>query len=298
MKVNFKANIKACINTNIESNSEENLKTNLKSNLKSNLELNLVENIKTISLNKRDIHKGNLILVNKKFPLFQHNKNDVNFVPASDINSEILLAAIAANMFEQLMKTCNVGNQIVPISGYRTLTEQEQIFSDSMRENGEEFTLKFVALPNQSEHQTGLAIDVAENMENIDFICPSFPYDGICQKFRMKAASYGFIERYPKGKEEITGISHEPWHFRYVGYPHSEIIQKNNFTLEEYINYIKAFTYDGMHLLFVNNNQKIEIYYVKADVEPLNPIILHDDVPYQISGNNSDGFIITIWRTS
>lgn len=259
----------------------------------------ITNNVETISLNQFDIHKGNLILVNKNFPLCQQNtKNDVTLVPVSNTHSEILLASVASNMLKQLFITCNVGNQIVPISGYRTLKEQEQIFANSLKENGEKFTLKFVALPNQSEHQTGLAIDVAENKENIDFICPAFPYDGICQKFRMKAASYGFIERYPKGKEEITGISHEPWHFRYVGYPHSEIIQKNDLALEEYIDFIKTYPYDKKHLLFENIDQQIKIFYVKAASESQNNIVFTDDIPFQVSGNNVDGFIITLWRRS
>lgn len=275
--------------TKTETNYKANVETNVKTTIKKNI---------TIHLNPYDIHKGNLILVNKNFPLCQQNtKNDVAFVPVSNTNSEILLAATAANMLEQLMLLCKVGKDIIPVSGYRSLQEQEQIFADSMREHGEVFTLKFVALPNHSEHQTGLAIDVAENTENIDFICPVFPYEGICQEFRMKAARYGFIERYSEGKEEITGISHEPWHFRYVGYPHSEIIKNNDYSLEEYIDFLKEFPYDGKHLLFENEEQKIEIFYVKSEDKSRNSIVLPENIPYQISGNNSDGFIITVWRT-
>jgi len=290
MKINLKAKIKENAITRVTTNVISASISRKKSKS---------EAMKTIVLEKQDIFKGNLILVNKKFPLCQYNsETDINLVPVSAKNSEILLGTIAAKMLSQLMLACNVENQIVPISGYRTLKEQEQIFGDSMRENGEEFTLKFVALPNQSEHQTGLAIDVAENKENIDFICPSFPYEGICQKFRSKAYKYGFIERYPKGKEVLTGISHEPWHFRYVGYPHSEIIQKNDFSLEEYIDFLKDYSYDGKHLLFENMEHKIEVFYVKAEAEAQNTIFLTEDIPYKVSGNNVDGFIITLWRRS
>lgn len=81
-----------------------------------------------------------------------------------------------------------------------------------------------------SEHQTGLAIDLAENKEQIDFICPHFPYTGICGEFRAAAPRFGFIERYVSGKEQITGIGAEPWHFRYVGYPHSVIMAEKNYS--------------------------------------------------------------------
>lgn len=91
------------------------------------------------------------------------------------------------------------------------------------------------ALPACSEHETGLAIDLAANAQDIDFICPEFPRSGICQKFREAAPYYGFVERYAKEKEPVTGISGEPWHFRYVGTPHSEIMARKGMCLEEYV---------------------------------------------------------------
>ena len=97
--------------------------------------------------------------------------------------------------------------------------EQQRIWDDSMAEHGETFTRQYVALPGCSEHQTGLAIDLGKAAGYIDFIRPAFPYDGVCGRFRRLAARYGFIERYQRGKEEVTGISAEPWHFRYVGRP-------------------------------------------------------------------------------
>ena len=115
-------------------------------------------------------------------------------------------------------------NEIVAVSGFRTQEEQEKIWNDTLAESGLDFTKKYVAVPRHSEHQTGLAIDLAENKEQIDFICPHFPYTGIWGKFRMTAPRFGFVERYVSGKEQITGIGAEPWHFRYVGYPHSVIM--------------------------------------------------------------------------
>lgn len=76
-----------------------------------------------------------------------------------------------------------------------------------------------MAFPDHSEHQTGLAIDLAEDRPDIDFIRPQFPYEGICRKFRERAAEFGFVERYKSEKQKITGIGAEPWHFRYVGRP-------------------------------------------------------------------------------
>ena len=136
--------------------------------------------------------------------------------------------------------------KIIPVSGYRPHAEQLALWEETLRAQGEEFTRKYVAIPGCSEHESGLAIDLAADAPDIDFICPEFPPTGICQIFREKAPFYGFIQRYPKGKEDITGISEEPWHFRYVGMPHSKIIAERGLVLEEYIRLLEqSQTSDG-----------------------------------------------------
>lgn len=174
-----------------------------------------------------------LILVNAQFPIRVEEPTDL--VSVSPACPEIKLRREAQRALTELLHAIGSGNKIVPVSGYRSRKEQTEIYESSLLENGADFTEKFVALPGCSEHQTGLAIDLALNQEAIDFIRPEFPYDGICGKFRKLAPKYGFIERYLMGREAITGIAHEPWHFRYVGCPHSEIMAANNLTLEEYI---------------------------------------------------------------
>ena len=168
------------------------------------------------------------------------------------------------------------------------MEEQEKLYEDSLKENGMEFTNKYVAYPNCSEHQTGLAIDLGKAQENIDFIRPNFPYNGICQLFREKSITFGFIERYKKEKEKLTQISSEEWHFRYVGYPHSEIMQKMNFCLEEYIDYLKRFT-QGQDCL---SYKDYEINYIEMN-ENIKEISIEDNETIEISGNNIDGIIIT-----
>ncbi len=257
---------------------------------------NLISNIVRLNLAKSYIHIGNLVLVNKKNPINKPESLTIrNLETVNSDYQKILLDKTAAIMLRKLIQACDGENEIVPISGFRPLSEQIAIYNDSLNENGEDFTNKYVALPNHSEHQTGLAIDVAKNESDIDFICPSFPYEGICQDFREKAAQYGFIQRYPKGKEAITGISHEPWHFRYVGNPHSQIISDNNFTLEEYIEYLKQFPYEGMHLQVKNQGWTAEVFYVNA-LEEAKTVYLTENLLYDVSGNNIDGFIVTVWR--
>ncbi len=158
------------------------------------------------------------------------------------------------------------------------------------------FTEKYVALPSRSEHQTGLAIDLGLKKEIMDFICPEFPYEGICNEFRKEAICHGFIERYQSGKEDITGIGHEPWHFRYVGYPHSEIMNLNQLALEEYVEFIKGFPYGQKHLQILGKGQRIEICYIPLPAVGTVTIAVDGNTDYQVSGNNMDGLIITLWR--
>ena len=108
--------------------------------------------------------------------------------------------------------------------------------------------------------------------------------------FREKAAKFGFIQRYEKGKEKVTGISCEPWHFRYTGLPHSEVIKQRELALEEYIDFIKNCSSE-----YPLEFQNTCIYYVPAS-EGLTEINLPEDKAYQISGNNKDGFIVTVRR--
>jgi D-alanyl-D-alanine dipeptidase/carboxypeptidase len=252
--------------------------------------------MKTITFHINDIHKGSLILINKLYPLVNMGiSHNISLIPAYLHNPDILLEIKTAAVLTHLIDMLKCHEDILPVSGYRSLEEQQRIYEDSLEKNGRDFTEKYVALPNHSEHQTGLAIDLALKQDNIDHIRPEFPYEGICNSFREKALLHGFVERYQRGKEAVTGIAHEPWHFRYVGYPHSMIMKKNNLVLEEYMEHVKLFPYEGEHYMTDINKQIIEIFYVNAS-STLTSIELPDDAIYQISGNNMDGFIVTIWR--
>ncbi len=176
---------------------------------------------------------NSLILVNGQYGCPQDADHDL--IPVHRDYPDILLERKAVCALDLIMEQLDGWRYIVPVSGWRSLEEQASIYEESLRDNGPEFTARFVALPGHSEHETGLAIDLGLRQQSIDFIRPPFPYEGICQKFRELAPAFGFIERYPKGKEHITGIAHEPWHFRYVDTPHSEIMAFRGLTLEEYL---------------------------------------------------------------
>ncbi len=244
-------------------------------------------------MSNETIYKGTLLLVNA-----DHSYQEVGAEEQISINSRfpnIMLQKNAANILQLILDKIGAKAQIVPVSGYRSMKEQTDIYKESLMENGEEFTKKYVALPSHSEHETGLAIDLGLNKKHIDFIRPDFPYAGICDEFRNAAPYYGFIQRYTKEKEKITGISHEPWHFRYVGYPHSKIITELKLSLEEYMEFIKNYTVACKFSYITSAGAKMEIYYVPMG-EDETMIEIPKDAVYQISGNNMDGFIITLWR--
>lgn len=250
--------------------------------------------MKTHILIKSDIFKGSLILANKMHPINKSLNTD-NLISLNQ-SKDILLERKTAACFMRLINDLKCEREIIPISGYRSYEEQKKIYDDSLLSNGREFTQQYVALPDCSEHQTGLAIDVAKKSDKINFLCPDFPNSGLCAEFNKKAADYGFIQRYTTDKEKLTGISCEPWHFRYVGIPHAHIMNENNFCLEEYLIFIKDFEYQKKHLKININKNEIELFYINNKRNE--GIDLDDDELIDISGDNEDGFIASVIRSS
>lgn len=247
-------------------------------------------------LPRESIHSGSLILVNAQHAYRPAASEDVVRLPGpSAVYLDRRAAVLLGELMVHVSAVAGTGEEIVYVSGWRSQKEQQQIWDSSLKENGEEFTRKFVAMPGHSEHQTGLAIDLALKQEKIDFICPEFPYEGICQRFRELAPRYGFIERYREDKQELTGIGAEPWHFRYVGAPHALMMQEYDLALEEYVELLQDCRYGQRALHYRKFGLDICISFVPSEEE-----VTHWqsglEGPCSISGNNVDGFVITQWR--
>lgn len=126
-------------------------------------------------------------------------------------------------------------NKVILDSGYRSLEYQQQVFDYYVDRDGIDEAKKRVALVGTSEHHTGLAVDFALNV-NGEYLDELSGNEQELIWLADKAYKYGFILRYPKGKESITGYNYEPWHFRYVGSKEIALDLKNrNLTLEEYL---------------------------------------------------------------
>lgn len=227
---------------------------------------------------------GDLILVNGEHPLRQAPEG---LTPVPGGGADCLLLPRAARAVSDTLAVLECGERIVPVSAFRSHGEQIQLYADCLRENGPEYTAQFVAKPGCSEHETGLAIDLGENREEIDFIAPAFPYQGVCHGFRLLAPRFGLIQRYEAGKEPVTGIGEEPWHFRYVGTPHSEIMVQEGLNLEEYVDWLRRFS-PRMPL----RRGRTTVFFLPYQEQ--GAFSLPDGPGVTVSGNNVDGCIVTI----
>ncbi|HQM01916.1 MAG TPA: D-alanyl-D-alanine carboxypeptidase family protein, partial [Ruminococcus flavefaciens] len=160
---------------------------------------------------------GGIIVVNKSYS-----------VPES-YNSSGGINLTAKKQFERLADEAkSQGLNIYISSGYRSYGTQSSIYQDNVSKYGEAIADTFSARPGYSEHQTGLAIDV-------NTVDDSFAGTPEARWLADHAHEYGFIIRYPEGKEDITGYQYEPWHIRYLGIDTATAVYNSGLTLEEYL---------------------------------------------------------------
>ena len=180
--------------------------------------------------------------------------------------------------------------------GYRSEQQQQEMMQEKIdaylaegysERKARKEAEKWVAKPNYSEHQLGLALDINADKSRCD-------NDTIYQWLSQNAYRYGFILRYPSDKTETTGTPYAPHHFRYVGKIHAAIMHENNFCLEEYLDYLRNYTMESGGLAYSDGVQSYTIYYVPADASGTTTVSLPENAVYTVSGDNSSGFIITL----
>ncbi|MFO7941567.1 MAG: M15 family metallopeptidase [Bacillota bacterium] len=181
-----------------------------------------------------------LVLVNKERNLPSDYEPDdlvrpeVPFPFEGDMPRKLMRSGAAAALEELVDAASEEGLELYASSGYRSYSTQRDIFAYNAKTRGEDEANRFSARGGQSEHQTGLAMDVT---------CPEVGFE-LVQRFGETAEGrwvadnahrFGFIVRYPRGDEEITGYAYEPWHLRYVGERHARRIHEMGVTFEEYM---------------------------------------------------------------
>ena len=163
-----------------------------------------------------------ILVANKKYPLPQ------------DYNPGESEEARAA--FEQMATDAKaLGFELVAFSGFRSYEYQTTLYNSYVNRDGQEAADRYSARPGHSEHQTGLAFDIGENSQQGLWLTAEFGETPAGKWLADNAHKYGFILRYPKGKEEITGFMYESWHFRYLGVEKATDVKKTGLTLEEYL---------------------------------------------------------------
>lgn len=180
----------------------------------------------------KNLNKIN-ILVNK------HNYLKENYVPNNleQIDTKYALSNMslvntAKYAFENMSKEANKGNlKIIAMSTYRSYEYQVNLYNNYAKSDGKTAADTYSGRPGNSEHQTGLAVDVYNQDETYTNFEKTEEYIWM----QDNAYKYGFILRFPKGKEKETGYEFESWHYRYVGKNIAKIIKENNISLEEYI---------------------------------------------------------------
>lgn len=186
------------------------------------------------------VNKDNMLDINyvpRNLYVVDENKN--NFRNYRDPSLKPMLRLEVKPYIDALIRDANnLGLPLIVDSAYRSGVYQKQILDNEIKLKGDE-AYKLVALPGASEHQTGLAIDFAYYKDGVysDEISES---DKEAIWLKENAYKYGFILRYPKGKEDITGFNFEPWHYRFVGLELALELYQTNQTLEEYKKCVKS----------------------------------------------------------
>ena len=197
---------------------------------------------------------------------------------------------------QEMMDDCRAaGLDPVICSSYRTQAKQQELYENKLQrlieegysyENAVTEAGTVVAVPGTSEHQTGLALDIVDASYQI---LDQGQEDTLVQQWLIEHSwEYGFVLRYPNAKSEITGIIYEPWHYRYVGRPHARVMADRGLCLEEYLDLLRQYSKDAP-LSVTDDGRAYQVYFCPEN-DPLVPA----GNPYTLSGNNVDGFLVTL----
>ncbi|MCQ2471453.1 MAG: M15 family metallopeptidase [Clostridia bacterium] len=164
-----------------------------------------------------------ILIVNKSYPLPQNYNPGVNSAAQSAFNTMQSAAA-------------REGINLYIVSGFRSYSTQRDIYNNYVARDGKAAADRYSARPGHSEHQTGLAFDV-------NSLSQSFENTPEGRWLAANCYKYGFIIRFPKGKESITGYMYEPWHIRYLGTSTATSVYNSGLTLEEYLGVKSVYSY-------------------------------------------------------
>lgn len=233
-----------------------------------------------VTKTKQDLSTGSLAVINvnhpTNFPDISSNLSDFyssigNGYKMANFNINICEDALEPfnSMMNDFYTTYNI-NYVTVVDGY---IDQSTDTSNGTSDNNSGYAVNFKLVTDSQILDFDGTGDYSWIEEN-------------CYK-------YGFILRYPEKDSATTGYPYTPNHFRYVGIPHSNIMQDKELCLEDYIEFLKTYDFYSEHLYLSISDMNYEIYYVKAE-DGSTDIPVPKDKYYIISGNNIDGFIVTV----
>ena len=181
------------------------------------------------NMKKANVDDGKLILVNKYYYVdkdyYANTETLGSGYGSGSLNKE------AAKYFREMVKEAKKdGIKLYSVSAYRSYSTQKSLYNRYVRKDGKKKADTYSARPGHSEHNLGLAVDI-----NCASSSRHFENTKEYKWLKDNSYKYGFIERYPKGKEFITGYKYEPWHFRYLGSEVATEVYNLNVTYEEYV---------------------------------------------------------------
>lgn len=233
----------------------------------------------TITLSDDDLHNGSLVLVSSTCPY----SGKTDFTDFTTLSDTCLKPRTESLMFQSEMRNALISlfEGYEYVQGYVNL----QIHSTSVTNTNSDSLYTNVL----TERSSGYTFDIGLITSTGSVV----PYLTKRNEWMVgNCWDYGFILRYPDDKASITGVDYMPHHFRYVGLPHSMIMRENNYCLEEYLEYVKSYTVDEP-LVYTLDDTVYEIYYYAASTTGETEVKIPKKNGYHISGNNTDGFIIT-----
>ncbi len=210
---------------------EHNTKVNTTiSYVNSNLDYDYYTNTKNA-----DLKKNTLILVNKYYALDKDYEPDNMVKIEAKYGVQQYLQKEAYDAFKKMADDAKKeGLTLYITSPYRSYQTQNKLYNNYSAKDGKELADTYSARPGYSEHQTGLAADIVSGPGKS---LASFENTKEFKWIKSHAHLYGFILRYPKGKEKLTGYQYEPWHYRYLGVDTASKIYSSGLTYEEYYAY-------------------------------------------------------------
>ena len=184
-----------------------------------------------------DESKGNALLVNKfHFLSDTFDAGEIKKFSATYAYGTVNATKEVYDAFIKMAKDAkNDGVTLVLSSGYRERSYQEKLYNNMVKNKGQDYADKYAAKPGSSEHETGLALDILSTGTGAytDTFHTTEAYAWLIEH----ASEYGFILRYPEGKEYLTGYSPESWHYRYLGVELATKVKSEGITYDEYYAY-------------------------------------------------------------